>query len=62
MNDQEKVIASQRVVQLATQRELTEAEQAELTELRENLAASQSESNNPEEDFINPLITNSSPV
>ncbi|RDC62403.1 hypothetical protein AHMF7616_00997 [Adhaeribacter pallidiroseus] len=58
MNEQEKITASQRVVQLTTQRELTEAEQVELTNLRELLAA-QPDLNNPEEDFINPLITNS---
>lgn len=57
MNEQEKVTASQRVVQLTTQRELTEAEQAELTNLREQLAAQVKETN-PDEDFINPLITN----
>ena len=61
MNEQEIVIASQRVVQLATQRELTEAEQAELTELRDKLAT-QPESKSQDEDFINPLITNSSPT
>ena len=58
MNEPEKITASQRVVQLTTQRELTDAEQAELTDLREKLAT-QVNVDNPEEDFINPLITNS---
>ena len=58
MNEQERITASQRVVQLATQRELTDVEQAELTDLREKLATPV-KNDNPEEDFINPLITNS---
>jgi len=58
MNEQDKVAASQRVVVLSTQRELTDAEQAELTALREQLAA-QPKLDSSEEDFINPLITNS---
>lgn len=59
MNEQDKVVASQRVVELSTRRELTDDEQTELLTLREQLAATPINGDDPEEDFINPLITNS---
>ncbi|QMU26862.1 hypothetical protein [Adhaeribacter radiodurans] len=58
MNEADKITASQRVVELSTQRNLTDEEQLELNELREQLTAP-TPLNNQEDDFINPLITNS---
>ncbi|PSR52415.1 hypothetical protein AHMF7605_02190 [Adhaeribacter arboris] len=58
MNEADKVAASQRVVELSTQRNLTDEEQIELTELRNQLATP-TVVQNPEDDFINPLVTNS---